>query len=142
MVNGTLNPLQHDQLLVHIGASRSPRAPYKHINAEHSTSSSVILLGSKSCQIVLEGHCPPHPLQLRAYLSHVDRPIAKRTWSYPTKPSCIDGFKGCMGCDTPNAFASFGKSSIFSYHSVNSAIISCHSVNYAAVLNQVTAFSA
>ena len=55
----------------------------------------------------------------------------------------VDGFSGVGvwgGGDTLNVFSPFGKSAIFSYHSVNSAIISCHLVTSATVLYQVTAF--
>ena len=41
-----------------------------------------------------------------------------------------------MGCDTPNAFALFSKSAIFSYHSVNSATF----LHSATVLYQVAVF--
>ena len=39
-----------------------------------------------------------------------------------------------------NDFAPFGESTIFFYHSVNSAIFSNHSLTYATVLHQKAAF--
>ena len=57
------------------------------------------------------------------------------------KTIIIDKYSGAKGGATPpKAFAPFGKSVIFSYHSVSPAIFLCHSVNSVIVFNTVVTF--